>query len=71
MRNFPLAPFACKAENCPMQRKELQREYASDEILNDLAGLTVRYWEGKYADELLKLFFPVEANMTLDFNLGD
>ena len=54
-----------------MQRKELQREYASDEILKDLVGLTVRYWEGKYADELLKLFFPVEANMALDFNLKD
>ena len=71
MRNFPLAPFACKAENCPMQRKELQREYAPDEILKDLSGLVVRYWEGDYADELLRLFFPIEANVSIDFTLED
>lgn len=54
-----------------MQRKELQREYNSEEILSDLLGLTVRYWEGAYADELLRLFFPIEANVSIDFTLED
>lgn len=71
MKNFPLALFVCKDENCPMQRKELQREYAADEILKDLTGLTVRYWEGAYADELLRIFFPIEANVSIDFTLED
>jgi len=51
------------------RQTETQRVYRPEELAHDLDGLKVTTWEGGYAEELLKKFFPVASMQTIDFVL--
>lgn len=66
--NYQLAVFLAWSENQVMNT--YMQEQAA-QMAKDLSGLGVIVWEGDYAESLLKSFFPVEANMTIDFDLSE
>lgn len=51
----------------PNQQKVTQMEHEQERA--NMVGVEVRYWDGDYAEELLRKFFPVASMQYIDFVL--